>query len=169
MELKPRDLELKPELIEVYLEEIHADPALREEWARVTAPRRWRERYTKSATTFVRIGQPDADDRTWAKPAGLSLEIIPQRDPTTLRVGDVLKVQVLKHGQPHAGLPLGFVADGETHHHVVSTDSEGFAAAPLSRSGRWLVHGTDLVRTTQPDLEWESLFATLVVEVAATR
>lgn len=167
VELKPRDLELKPELIEEYFEEIHAEASLRAEWEKVPAPRRWRERYIKSATTFVRVGDPATDDRTWAQPAGLSLEIVPQRDPTRLKAGDLLKVQLLMHGKPLPGLPLGFVADGESHHHVVTTDSNGFAAAPMDHPGRWLVHGTYLTRSAEKNLEWESVFSTLVVDVAA--
>ncbi|WP_438481423.1 DUF4198 domain-containing protein [Oleiharenicola lentus] len=169
VELKPRVLELKPELIEEYLEEIHALPAIRTEWEKIPAPKVWRERYTKSAKTFVRVGEPIASDRTWAEITGLSLEIIPERDPTTLRAGDVLSVRVLKHGKPFAGLPLGFVADGETHHHIVTTDQDGRAAAPVNHPGRWLVHGTDLYRANEKDLEWESLFTTLVVDVAPAK
>ena len=167
VELKPRDLELKPELIEEYFEEIHAGASLRAEWEKVPVPRRWRERYIKSATTFVRVGEPAAADRTWAEPAGLSLEIVPQRDPTRLKAGDLLKVQLLMHGKPLPGLPLGFVADGERHHHVVTTDSNGFAEAPVDHPGRWLVHGTYLKRSAEKNLEWESVFSTLVVDVAA--
>lgn len=165
VELKPRVLELKPELIETYLEEIHASASLRDQWSAMPAPKVWRERYIKSAKTFVRVGSRGPQDDTWMKPVGLSLEIMPERDPCRLRAGDLLSVRVLKQGKPFAGLPLGFVADGETHHHIVVTDAHGRATAPVDHPGRWLVHGTDLRRSTEADLEWESIFTTLVVDV----
>ena len=166
VELKPRDLELKPEQIEEYFAEIQAGPEVRAAWEAVPAPRRWRERYTKSATTFVRVGQPEPSDATWSQPAGLVLEIVPQRDPTALRTGDLLQVRLLQHGRPLADVPVGFMAQGETRRHTVTTDAEGLAAAPLDHPGVWLIHTTHLMRAIQADLEWESRFSTLIVEVA---
>lgn len=166
VELKPRDLELKPEQIEEYFAEIHAGPEVRAAWAAMPAPRRWRERYTKSATTFVRVGQPEPADATWSQPVGLALEIVPRRDPTRLQSGDLLQVRLLQHGRPLAGVPVGFVARDETRRHTVTTDAEGLAAAPLDHPGLWLIHTTHLMRAIEADLEWESRFSTLIVEVA---
>ncbi len=73
-------------------------------------------------------------------------------------------MRVLRSGVPFAGFVLGFVATGETREHVVITDAQGRATARLDARGAWLVHGTDLRRATEPDLEWESDFVTLVVE-----
>jgi uncharacterized GH25 family protein len=169
VELKPRDLELPPHLIQHYFDEIHAGEALRRQWLEVPEPRRWRERYIKVAKTFVRVGDPSVPAKDWSEPNGLTLEILPERDPTTLQVGDLLPVRVLRNGTPLAEFTLGFVAEGETHHHVVTTDADGRAAAPVDRPGLWLVHGTDLWRSQQEGCEWESVFTTLVVEVAARK
>lgn len=169
VELKPKLLELEPKLIGEYLEEIHATPELRAQWTAVPAPKRWRENYTKLTKTYVRVGEPPAADRSWAEPAGLALEIVPEQDPTALRAGDEFSVRVVQSGLPLAGLPLGFVCEGETVHHVAVTDDAGRARARLDRSGRWLVHGTRLRRSAEPDLEWESDFITLVVDVAPSR
>jgi len=165
VELKPRLLELEPDKIETYFREIHAGEELREVWAAVPEPRRWRESYVKNAKAFVRVGEPPAGDRTWAEPLGLALEILPERDPTTLREGDALPVRVLRGGKPLADFVLAYVSAGESHEHVVITDAEGRAEAKLEAKGTWLVHGTDLRRVTAADREWESDFTTLVVEV----
>ena len=164
VELKPRVLELTPDKIELYLEEIHAGEALRALWAAVPEPRHWRESYVKHAKTFVSVGEHAATDRTWAEPLGLALEVVPERDPTALRVGDALPVRVLKNGKPLAGFTLGFVAAGETAEHVATTDAQGRASAVLDARGAWLIPGTDLRRTTAAGLEWESDFTTMVVE-----
>ena len=165
VELKPRVLELEAGKIETYFREIHADEPLRAVWAAVPEPRRWRESYVKNAKTFVRVGEPAADERAWAQPLGLRLEIMPERDPTELRAGEALPVRVLRGGAPLAGFTLAFVSAGETREHVVVTDDDGRAQATLDVRGAWLVHGTDLRRATAADLEWESDFTTMVVEV----
>ncbi len=165
IELKARLLELEPDKIETYLREIHASDELREAWAAVPAPRRWRESYVKHAKTFVRVGEPAADERAWAEPLGLALEIVPERDPTALKEGDALPVRVLKGGKPLAGFALGYVSAGETREHVAVTDADGRATATLDARGVWLVHGTDLRRVAAADREWESDFTTMVVEV----
>jgi hypothetical protein len=36
----------------------------------------------------------------------------------------------------------------------------------LDKSGRWLLRGTDLRKSTKPNLDWESDFTTLTVESA---
>ncbi len=166
VELKPQLLELESDKIETYFREIHAGDELREAWAAVPEPRRWREHEVKHAKTFVRVGEPAAEERAWAEPLGLTLEIVPERDPTTLKEGDALPVRVLRGGKPFAGFVLAYVSAGATREHVVLTDLEGRASATLDLPGRWLVHGTDLRRVPGAmDREWESDFTTLVVDV----
>ncbi len=166
LELKPRLLELAPDKIETYFRELHAGDELREVWAAVPEPRRWRETYVKHAKTFVRVGEPAAEERGWAEPIGLGLEIVPERDPTVLREGDTLPVRVLRGGKPLAGFVIAFVSAGETREHVVVTDGEGRASARLDTTGAWLVHGTDLRRAAATaEREWESDFTTMVLEV----
>jgi len=165
LELKPRALELAEDKIELYFREIHAGGALRELWDAVPAPKRWRESYVKHAKTFVRVGEPLPGDRAWAEPVGAVIEIVPERDPTTLRLGDELAVRVLRSGVPAAGFTVGFVSAGGTREHVAVTGANGRASAKLDAVGAWLVHGTDLRRATEPDLEWESDFVTMTVGV----
>jgi len=165
VDLKPKILELSPDKIELYLREIHAGEALRALWAAIPEPRRWRERYSKHTKTFVRIGEPGSEETNWSQPVGAALEIVPERNPSILRAGDVLSVRVLRAGIPMVGFALGFVAAGEIREHVVFTDRDGRAQATLDASGAWLIHGTDLRRVVSGELEWESDFATMTVDV----
>ena len=164
VELKPHVLELAADKIERYFRELHAGDELRAAWATVLEPRRWRESYVKQAKTFVRVGEPPASDRAWAEPLGFVLEIVPERDPTTLHAGDELPVRVLRGGAPFAGFVVAYVSAGETREHVAVTDAAGRASAMLDARGAWLVHGTDLRRATAAGLEWQSDFTTMVVE-----
>lgn len=163
--LKPRILELSPDKIELYFRELHAGEALRAIWAAIPEPRRWRERYSKHTKTFVRIGEPGAVETDWSVPVGAALEIVPEQNPSNLRVGNVFSVRVLRAGEPMPGFALNFVAAGEIREHVTFTDKEGRAQATLDAPGTWLVHGTDLRHVVSSDIEWESDFATMTVDV----
>lgn len=165
IELLPRMREIADVKIERTLRALHASDALRAMWDEVPAPRRWREVCVETATTFVRIGEPVTDDKSWSAPLGLPLEIVPQRNPTTLRVGDELRVCVMRAGEPYAGCVLTFVSEGEAHEHVVVTDGSGFATAPLDLAGLWLVRGAELSRSASPDRIWDSHFTTMLVQV----
>jgi hypothetical protein len=165
VELAPRRLDLTAKQIDEYLDEIGAPAELRDAWRRRPEPKRWREEYAKHATTFVRVGAPDASDTTWRVPLGAALEIVPERDPTALRAGDTLAVRVLRAGAPAAGFVVGARREGETTPAFARTDAAGRALIPLPRAGRWLLAGTDLRPVSEPDLTWRSDFATVTLAV----
>ena len=162
--LSPRSLELKPDEVQHYLDEVDAPAALRKQYEE-TKPPRWRESYTKHTKTFVRVGEP-RDDRSWAEPVGAALEIVPEKDPTAVQPGDEFPVLVLKNGQPFAEFSLNAVAAGETKGETRKTDSGGRVVFRLGNSGGWMLRGTDIRKSTLPDTDWESDFATLTLEVA---
>ncbi len=166
LELKPRTLELTAEKVEEYFREIHASDELRAQWTALPEPKKWRETYVKHVKTFVRVGEPVATERAWAEPVGAALEIVPERDPTKLKLGDELPVRVLRSGVAVENFMVAFVASGGLREHVIVTGPDGRAKMKLDLAGEWMVHGTDLRRSTEPDLEWESDFVTMVVSVA---
>jgi len=163
VKLPPRAIELKPTEVKEYLDEVDAPEALRQEWAAMKEPR-WRESYTKHPKTFACVGQPQSD-RSWEEPVGMFLEIVPERDPTTLKAGDDFPVRVLKGGAPFAGFSLNAVSAGETKGETRKTDLEGRVKFRLSKDGRWLFRGTDIRKSNQPNVDWESDFTTLTLEV----
>jgi len=164
VELAPKALELTPEKVAEYLDEIGASPEIRRTWQDGGAGRRWREVYAKHAKSYVRVGEPGSD-RSWAEPCGMALEIVPEADPTALRAGDALPVRVLRDGKPFPSFPLGLVHEGDATGTLQTTDSDGRATLRLGKAGRWLVRGTDLRKSAKPGTEWESDFATVTLEV----
>lgn len=163
--LPSKAIELKPEEVKEYLDEIAPPAALRQQWAEMK-PQRWRELYTKHEKTFVRVGQP-ADDRSWSEPVGSALEIIPGKDPTALKAGEEFLVRVLKNGKPYPDLALNAVAAGTTKGETKRTDAEGKVIFRLTKAGAWLLRGTDLRKSARADADWESDFVTLTLEVQA--
>lgn len=161
--LAPRSLELKPDEVKHYLEEVDAPEALRKQWTEMKEPR-WRESYTKHTKTFVRVGSPPAD-RSWSEPAGAALEIVPEKDPTTLRPGDEFPMRVLKKGAPFAEFSLNAVAAGEGQGETRKTDPAGRVAFRLGKAGPWMFRGTDIRKSKIADVDWESDFATMTLSV----
>ncbi len=163
VKLPPRSIELTPDQVKEYLDEVDAPAALRQEWAEMKEPR-WRESYTKHPKTFARVGQPQSD-HSWSEPVGMFLEIVPEKDPTALKEGDDFPVRVLKDGKPFAGFSLNAVSAGQTKGETRKTDGDGRVTFRVSPAGRWLFRGTDIRKSSQPDTDWESDFTTLTLEV----
>lgn len=163
VELGPKSIDLTPDKVKEYLDEIGAPATVRSRYAQMPEPRHWRELYTKHAKAFVRVGRPEAD-RSWAEPVGMGLEIVPEKDPTALRPGDELPVRVLLHGKPMASFAVGLVRQGE-HGVLKTTDGQGRVVFPIGKSGRWLLRATDLRPSSKPGTDWESDFTTLTFEV----
>ena len=179
--LAPKALTLRGALIKEYLEEIDASPALRAQWTEpATTP--WREVYTKHAKTFVRVDRrgrsasgmpglqmPEGNDTSWATPAGLGLEIVPERDPTMVVAGDTLPVRVLYQGAPLADFSVGAEMEHAAAHAArlvfARTGADGRAMVPLSNPGRVLLKGTQLRRVHEADVDWRSDFTTLTIVV----
>ncbi|MEP6607346.1 MAG: DUF4198 domain-containing protein [Burkholderiaceae bacterium] len=163
LSLAPKSLELRPRDVKHYLDEIDAAGDLRQVWESSKGSR-WREVSTKHAKTFVRVGRPKSD-LSWNQAVGMALEVVPEKDPTTLRAGDDFPVRVLKNGSPLADFSLGIVREGHTNRSFKKTDPAGRAVFKLARSGHWMLRGTELRRSNKPATDWESHFTTLTFEV----
>jgi uncharacterized GH25 family protein len=165
VELAPKSIDLKPGQVKEYLDEIGASEAVLRTWAEMPEPRRWRELYSKHTKAYLRVGQPAEGDRSWAEPVGMSLEIVPEKDPTSVRPGEDLPVRVLLQGKPLPSFSVGLVRQGNAHGMLKTTDGQGRVTFPIAKTGRWLLRATDVRRSTRPEADWESDFTTLTFEV----
>lgn len=169
LETKVKSIDLTPAQVVEYLDEIGAPTSVLEQWkAAGTAgrPARWREAYVKHAKTFVAVGDTKGDgDRSWADPAGMRLEIVPESDPTKWARGAKLSVRLLRDGQPLAGFPVGMVEAGAKSGVLQTTDAEGRVSFTPAAKGWVLIRATDLHRSDTPDADWKSDFSTLTAWV----
>lgn len=163
VESKPRATERTSEQMSEYLDEIGADEAIRREW-RDSGRETFRGHYTKHAKTFIRVGELQ-QDQSWGKPVGMRLEILPEKDPTTLSIGDEVSFRVLREGKPLPGFALAAVAAGEKRTTMHRTDEQGRVSFQFDRKGWWMLKGTELRRSAGPEADWESRFTTLTFEV----
>ncbi len=162
LESKPRSIDLKPDQVGEYLEEIGAEEVARD-W-KSDASGGWHETYTKHAKTFLRT-DPAAEDRSWMEPVGMDLEIVPQSDPTQAHPGDEVWFLVLKAGRPLAEFPVAALAAGAAKGTLSKTNSEGRVRFRLDRKGWWMIKGTHLVRGSSKGT-WDSHFSTLTILAA---
>lgn len=163
IETHPRTLTLKAKDLAHYLEEVGAGDTIGDDW-KSSGLAAWRESYVKLAKAFLRVGDAP-DDRSWGEAVGLELEIVPERDPTSLRPGESLAVRLLFKSQPLAGLAVGAATRGRSLP-LQKTDGNGRVTLALGSAGPWLLRATRLERASLPDADWRSWFATLTFEVA---
>jgi uncharacterized GH25 family protein len=79
----------------------------------------------------------------FSKPLGHAMEIIPMKDPASLKAGDILPVKVLLEGQPARtyiyGTYAGFSESANTFAYTTRTDKEGIAKIKMIHDGEWLL------------------------------
>jgi uncharacterized GH25 family protein len=124
-----------------------------------------REIYSRAAKALLAVGdgRPESGhDRV----LGFTLELIPERSPYALGVGDALPVVLRYEGKPLAGaLVMALRGSGETVASIRS-DAAGRVRVPLSRGGPWLVKAVHMVPAPAgTDADWESIWASLTFEL----
>lgn len=102
-----------------------------------------REIYSRRAKALVQVGPAGAKgDPRATRPIGLSLEIVPERDPYALARDRVLPVHILYEGRrlPGALVKLRDLHDDEKPVAMALTDRRGHAAFRIPATGQWLVN-----------------------------
>lgn len=98
-----------------------------------------REQYSRRAKALVQVGGTAADQAHVTRPVGLTLEIVPQKNPYALAPGEMLPVQILFEGKPLAAATVKLnnldfdMKPFATH----LTDAAGRTAFEVPRRGRW--------------------------------
>jgi uncharacterized GH25 family protein len=123
------------------------------------------KKYAKSVFT---VGRPSGD--VFAKPLGHAMEIIPQKDPSLVKSGEVLPVKVLLDGKPARtyvyGTYAGFSEAPNTFAYTTRTNKEGIAEIKMLHSGAWVL----IVKEVQPyadatECDKQTLAASLTFEI----
>lgn len=167
-QLVPIDIQIDDPTVVVYLDEIKAPPAVRERWAALQARGvRWQETYVKHARVEIEGEQP-ASTAT-APIEGLGLDVRLENTQRPLRAGDTVRFQLLRDGQPLAGLAVELRSDASPIGFWRQTDAEGRVQITLPLAARWILRGTDVRPSREHPDRWESRFVTLAFEVRPKR
>lgn len=123
-----------------------------------------REIYSRRVKALVQVGDTGKPQPWVTRPVGLSLEIVPDRDPYRLKPGEQLPVHILFDGRPLAGALVKLTnldydtRPVETHR----SDAAGRAAFTVPDRGAWLINviWTKPIRDN-PVADFETTFSSL--------
>jgi nickel transport protein len=80
-----------------------------------------------------------AKSDSWSKPVGHLLEIVPQKDPTSVVDGDVLPILVLFEGKPLEGAKIVAGEEKKSESEVApTTDKQGLANVPVGKGQQFI-------------------------------
>ncbi len=101
-----------------------------------------------------------------SKPVGQPFEVVPQKDPTTVKAGDKLPIEVVFDGKPVEGATIttggGHASDAKD---ALKTDKDGMATVSIAKPGLQLVKATFTVPIKDdPDADVLSLASTIAFE-----
>lgn len=131
-----------------------------------------RELYTRRAKALVQVGPATRNDNALAtKPIGLTLEIVPLRNPYSLGTDHMLPVQILYNGRPLAGalVKLTNLEFDTKPVSMMRSDAAGHASFMVPQVGSWLVNVIWTQPITSPDADFQTVFSSLTFGYPAKR
>jgi uncharacterized GH25 family protein len=99
-------------------------------------------RSSQWAKTYIVCDKPSLE---FPANIGLSMEIIPETDPTQLKPGDTISFTIMNHGQPYEGEGVfdatygGFSTEAQDMFVPRTTVTDGKFSIKVDHSGRWFV------------------------------
>ena len=163
--LQPRPITLEGTTFTKYIEEEAAQDSVAPDFLPGVTTTAQHEIYSKYAKAILTTG----DDDVACRIVGLKMELVPERNPATVKPGERLPIRLLLDGEPVAGARISISCDrlqaGAYFSHV-RTDEEGRAEIELPVSGYWFVR-SHLIRR-HPDVtvaQWESFWPSLTFRI----
>lgn len=162
----PREIDLKAKDFNEYLKEDGIPDILADRKNKKELTKDVRERYSKHVKTIFQAGGRQSDNFKTA--LGYPVEIVPITNPYSLKKGDTFEFQCLKDGKT---LVNQFVMSGRDENSKlvvgknVRTDKNGIAKIKLDGAGKWYVKFINMARLKDPQINYESKWATLTFEI----
>ena len=165
MRVTPRTIEMKGPEFTDYLKEEGLDSVIAARQAAGEADKPAKEVYARYAKLAIRNGGGSGMHLT--QPVGLKAEFVPMSDPTSIRPGGTLTVQLLAEAKPVSGAAVTAASEGTSV--KGQTDAEGRVTLHIDGEGAWLVKTVHMVRvpkTGAASADWESYWVTLAFHTA---
>lgn len=163
---KPREIDLKAADFNEYLAHDGIPDVLAERKRSGELGKNVRERYSKHVRAIFQVGETKTEN--YKTPLGYPVEIIPQQNPYSLKVGQTLDVLCTLDGKPIANqfVIAGREARGRKAPEInARTDSNGIAHFKLRGAGKWYVKMIHMTALNDPAVNYESKWATLSFEI----
>lgn len=115
-----------------------------------------KEYYSVMAKLVFQVG--GKSDETYKKLLGWPVEIIPDRHPCSLKVGDQLRFKILFDGKPVFGVraKLWNRFDNRTTIQNIYTGKDGAFEARISSPGPWMVTVMKMIPSKQSGADWQT-------------
>lgn len=159
--VRPRALSMTGADFNAYLEEDGITDMLETRRRKGELERPARERYSKHVKAVFQVGGRSSDGYTAV--LGYPAEIVPLANPYGIKVGDELAVRCLVDGKP---VEVTVLAGGEgpagpIAQRSVRSGADGVARVRVDKVGRWYVKFVHMVEVSEPELDYESKWATM--------
>lgn len=170
MQTTPAESDLPALRYNSYATEEGLTPALEQRARTGKTADNGREIYSRRVKALVQVGAARAPQPQVTRPVGLSLEIVPERDPYRLKPGEKLPVRILFEGRPLPGALVKLTnLDFDTRPvEMHRSDGSGRAVFSVPDHGAWLVN---VIWTTpisgNPKADFETTFSSMTFGYAA--
>ena len=158
---------LEADKFEKYLAEEGLEQVSRARSARGENGKPGREVFSRAVKSMLVAGDGREAGRDFDRVLGLTLEIVPRKDPRRIFPEGRLPIRLLYEGRPLSGalvVAINQAASGERIR--ARTDARGEATLDLSRQGAWLLKAVHM--TPAPpglDADWESVWTSLTLQI----
>ncbi len=135
--------ELGSEKFNAYLEEEGLTPIKVDRVLRRTTDTAGTELYSRRGKSIIQVGELEETDPDFlTRPVGMTLEVVPLKNPARISEGGEMKSQIFYRGKPQAGVTVGLVdlegARGVTQKFV--SDENGYVSFARPETGAWMQH-----------------------------
>ncbi len=161
----PNTIELAPPKFTEYLRSEGLDWVIEWRERNGAADKPGLERYSKSVKSILQAG---ASSDFYSHRLGLALEMTPEKNPYTTKVGDSLPLVLLLHGKPapDVQVEMAWLHEGKATVKVAGrTGADGRIEIPIGSPGIWKLHSVLMERRTEPGIDWESYWTSLTFEI----
>lgn len=156
-------IELDAAKFNAYLEEDGIENILADRKANNELDKPSRENYTRYAKLLVQSGNNTEGD-VFKRKVGFKVEVVPLSNPYTLKSGDYLECEILYEGKPipHQMVKVWSFIGNRAFLQNAYTENDGKVKFPISNTGPWMVSFVKMVKSDKPDIDYESMWASLV-------
>ncbi len=124
------------------------------------------EQFSRCAKTIYRVGNQDGVDFS-QKNFNCTLEIIPLKNPYSLKIGDTLSLKVLMNNKPLAdALVKAYTKKAPKRIQKIQTDKNGELNVKINSPGVWMIKTLNMIpHINNKEYDWESFWSTLTFRI----
>ena len=158
-------IELEAEKFNEYLKEDGLDYIIKEREKTNTTDKDAKELYSRYAKVIVQVGK--GTDDTYKRRTGMLLKIVPDANPYDITSGDYLGCVVFYQGKPlaHTLMKVWSHVGNRIFLQNIYTEDDGSIKFPISNKGPWMVSTVKMIKSEKPEVDYESMWASLVFKI----